>query len=113
LPRLVDLTSTNPAKLFGLFPQKGHLGVGADADIVIFDPKPKWRLSASSHHMNTDFSPFEGLDMTGDIRSVLCRGEYVIRDGELVGTHGHGKLIRRRIDPQWIKRGLRNTDMGQ
>jgi len=104
LPRLVALTSTNPARLFGLFPQKGHLGVGADADVVIFDPKPKWRISASTHHMNTDFSPFEGMDITGNIRSVLCRGEFVIRDGELCGAPGYGKLIRRTIDQTWLKR---------
>ena len=104
LPRLVELTSTNPAKLFGMFPQKGHLGVGADADIVIFDPKPNWELSAATHHMNTDVTPFEGMKMTGKVRSVLCRGEYVIREGELVGKPGHGKLVRRQIDPQWIKR---------
>ncbi len=104
LPRLVALTSTNPAKLFGLFPQKGHLGIGADADVVIFDPNPGWRISASNHHMNTDFSPFEGMDMTGTIRSVLCRGEYVIRGGELVGKPGYGKLIKRRIDPTWVNR---------
>jgi dihydropyrimidinase len=104
LPRLVALTSTNPAKLFGLFPQKGHLGIGADADIVLFDPNPKWRISASTHHMNTDFSPFEGMDVTGTVRSVLCRGEFVIREGQLVGTPGYGKLIRRRIDRTWLKR---------
>jgi dihydropyrimidinase len=104
LPRLVALTSTNPARLFGLFPQKGHLGIGADADIVLFDPNPGWRISASTHHMNTDFSPFEGMEVTGNVRSVLCRGEYVIREGELVGTPGYGKLIRRSIDRTWLKR---------
>ncbi len=104
LPRLVALTSTNPAKLFGLFPQKGHLGVGADADMVLFDPNPKWRMSASTHHMNTDFSPFEGMDVTGKIRSVLCRGEFIIREGELIGKPGYGKLIRRFLDPVWINR---------
>jgi dihydropyrimidinase len=104
LPRLVALTSTNPAKLFGLYPQKGHLGIGADADIVLFDPNPRWRISASTHHMNTDFSPFEGMEVTGNVRSVLCRGEYVIREGELVGTPGYGQLIRRSIDDTWLKR---------
>jgi dihydropyrimidinase len=104
LPRLVALTATNPAKLFGLFPQKGHLGIGADADIVIFDPNPRGRISASTHHMNTDFSPFEGMEVTGTVRSVLCRGEFVIREGELVGTPGYGKLVRRSIDRTWLKR---------
>jgi len=104
LPRLVALTSTNPAKLFGLFPQKGHLGVGADADIVIFDPSPKGVISASTHHMNTDFSPFEGLIVNGAIRSVLCRGEFILREGELIGKPGYGKLVRRRIDQTWINR---------
>lgn len=104
LPRLVALTSTNPAKLFGLFPQKGHLGIGADADIVMFDPNPRWRMSASTHHMNTDFSPFEGMSIRGNIRSVLCRGEFIIREGELIGTPGYGKLVRRHIDRTWLKR---------
>jgi len=104
LPRLVALTSTNPAKLFGLFPQKGHLGIGADADIVIFDPTTSGRISASTHHMNTDFSPFEGMETTGNIRSVLCRGEFIIREGELIGSPGYGKLIRRSIDHTWLKR---------
>ncbi len=104
LPRLVALTSTNPAKLFGLYPRKGHLGIGADADIVLFDPNPSWRISASTHHMNTDFSPFEGMEVIGNVRSVLCRGEYVIREGKLVGTPGYGQLIRRSIDDTWLKR---------
>lgn len=104
LPRLVELTSTNPAKLFGLFPQKGHLGVGADADIVLFDPNKKSRISGATHHMNTDFSPFEGMEITGDVRSVLLRGEFVIRDGELVAKGGQGKMVRRRLDAAWLKR---------
>lgn len=104
LPRLVALTATNPAKLFGMFPQKGHLGIGADADVVIFDPNQKSTLSGATHHMNTDFSPFEGLEVTGGIRSVLLRGEYLVRDGELVGKPGTGQVVRRHLDPAWLKR---------
>ena len=104
LPRLVALTSTNPAKLFGLFPRKGHLGIGADADIVIFDPNKESTISGLTHHMNTDFSPFEGMSIKGDVQSVLCRGQYVIKDGELVGKPGYGRLLRRYMDETWLRR---------
>ena len=101
---MVALTSTNPAKLFGLFPKKGHLGVGADADIVIFDPNRESVISGSTHHMNTNFSPFEGMKIKGDVQSVLCRGQYVIKDGKLIGKPGYGQLLRRRLDESWLKR---------
>lgn len=104
LPRLVALTSTNPAKLFGLFPKKGHLGVGADADIVIFDPNKESVISGSTHHMNTEFSPFEGMRIKGDVQSVLCRGQYVIKDGKFIGKPGYGQLLRRHLDEAWLKR---------
>ncbi|NPV75283.1 MAG: dihydropyrimidinase [Anaerolineae bacterium] len=97
LPKLVSVTSTAPAKIFGLYPQKGHLGAGADADVVIYDPEPEWVMSAKNHHMNTDFSPFEGFKIKGKVESVLCRGSFVIRDGALVGKAGHGKRIFRRL----------------
>lgn len=102
LPRLVTLTATNPARLFGLYPQKGTLAVGSDADIVLFDPDIEWTMSAETLHMNTDFCPFEGMDVFGKPKTVLCRGEIVIRDYELTGAPGHGRRIVRKLDRSLI-----------
>ena len=98
LPRLVSLTATNPARLFGLFPQKGSLTPGSDADIVLFDPNVEWTMSAATLHMNTDFCPFEGRDVFGKPKTVLCRGEVVLRDHELIGSPKHGRRIFRKLD---------------
>ena len=98
LPRLVELTSTNPARLFGLFPQKGNLTPGADADVTLFDPNIEWTMSAKTLHMNTDFCPFEGMNVVGKPKTVLCRGEVVLRDYELVGSPKHGRRIIRKLD---------------
>jgi dihydropyrimidinase len=98
LPQLVALGSTNPARLFGLYPRKGHLGPGADADIVIFDPNVEWTMTAQSLHMNTDFCPFEGWKVIGRPETVLSRGQFVIRDGALVGKPGHGQRVFRQLD---------------
>jgi dihydropyrimidinase len=98
LPRLVSLTATNPARLFGLFPQKGSLTPGSDADIVLFDPDVEWTMSAETLHMNTDFCPFEGRDVIGKPKTVLCRGKVVLRDFELIGTPTHGRRVIRMLD---------------
>ena len=98
LPRLVSLTAANPARLFGVFPQKGSLAPGSDADIVLFDPDVKWTMSAETLHMNTDFCPFEGREVFGRPKTVLCRGEVVLRDYELIGTPKHGRRIVRKLD---------------
>lgn len=103
LPRLVSLTSTNPARLFGMFPQKGRISPGADADIVLFDPDVEWTMTAESLHMNTDFCPFEGMDVIGKPKTVLCRGEVVIRDHELTGSPKHGRRIIRKLDSSVIQ----------
>jgi dihydropyrimidinase len=102
LSRLVSLTAANPARLFGLFPQKGSLAPGSDADIVLFDPDVKWTMSAETHHMNTDFCPFEGRDVFGKPKTVLCRGKVVLRDHELIGTPKHGRRIVRKLDSSII-----------
>jgi dihydropyrimidinase len=102
LPRLVSLTATNPARLFGMFPQKGSLAPGSDADIVLFDPDIKWTMSAETLHMNTDFCPFEGREVFGKPQTVLCRGEFVLRDQELVGSPKHGHRFVRKLDSSLI-----------
>ena len=80
LNQFVDITSTRAAKLFGLFPKKGTIAVGSDADIVIFDPKVERTISAETHHMAVDYNAFEGMKITGEPVSVLSRGQFVISD---------------------------------
>ncbi|MFB9326757.1 dihydropyrimidinase [Paenibacillus aurantiacus] len=96
LNKFVDVVSTSSAKLFGLFPKKGTIAVGSDADLVLFDPHAQRTLSAATHHMRVDYNAFEGMDVTGEPVSVLVRGEFVIRDKQFVGTPGSGEYLRRK-----------------
>jgi dihydropyrimidinase len=93
--RFVELTSTAAAKIFGLFPRKGTIAVGSDADIVIFDPDEERTISAKTHHMRVDFSCYEGMKVRGVTKTVLSRGELVIEEGQYVGRKGHGKFLKR------------------
>jgi dihydropyrimidinase len=95
LNQFVDLTSTRVAKLFGLYPKKGTIAVGGDADIVIFDPKVERTISAETHHMAVDYSAFEGMKVTGEPVSVLSRGEWVIQNKNFVGKLGAGQYLKR------------------
>ncbi|NRR00879.1 dihydropyrimidinase [Brevibacillus sp. RS1.1] len=95
LNQFVDMTSTKVAKLFGMFPQKGTIAVGSDADIVLFDPTVTRTISVETHHMNVDYNPFEGMVVNGDIISVLSRGSFVIRDQQFVGQAGTGRFVKR------------------
>ena len=96
LNKFVDVISTTSAKLFGLFPQKGTIAIGSDADIVIFDPSVERTLSAETHHMNVDYNPYEGMKVKGEPVSVLVRGEFVIRDKQYVGEAGSGQYLQRK-----------------
>ncbi|WP_139995541.1 dihydropyrimidinase [Paenibacillus paridis] len=95
LNEFVDIVSTRSAKLFGLFPRKGTIAVGSDADIVIFDPHAERTLSVATHHMNVDYNPYEGMQVTGVPISVLSRGEFVIQDQQFVGSLGAGRYLKR------------------
>jgi dihydropyrimidinase len=93
--RFVQLVSTAPAKLFGLFPRKGTIAVGSDADIVIFDPDAEQVISASTHHMRVDYSMFEGIRVRGVPKTVLSRGRVIIDGGKFTGRAGAGEFLRR------------------
>ena len=97
LPELVRLTSTEPARIFGLAPRKGTIAPGADADIVIFDPERELTISAQTHTMNIDYDPFEGWEVRGAPRTVLSRGEIVVADGDVVSRPGRGRYVRREL----------------
>ncbi|MDB5046382.1 MAG: dht, partial [Deinococcus sp.] len=95
LERFVDAASTRAAQLFGLYPRKGTLSVGSDADIVVFDPHYRGVVSAATSHMNNDYSGFEGFELDGRPEFVTVRGEVAAENGEFVGTVGRGQLLRR------------------
>jgi dihydropyrimidinase len=95
LNRMVELLATNPAKLFGLYPRKGTIAVGSDADIVVFDPEKKATISASTHHSKTDYNLFEGTEVTGTPEVVLLRGNVLVENGELVASPGIGRFVKR------------------
>jgi dihydropyrimidinase len=95
LNRFVELTSTAAAKMFGLFPRKGTIAVGSDADIVIFDPEREQTISAATHHMNVDYSAYEGRKLRGAVETVLSRGRVVIEGGEFKGKAGDGQFLKR------------------
>jgi dihydropyrimidinase len=95
LNRMVDLLATQPAKLFGLHPRKGTVAVGADADLVVFDPERRQTISASTHHSKCDYSLYEGTEVVRGPELVLLRGNVLVEDGELVGTPGIGRFVRR------------------
>ena len=93
--RFVELVSTNPAKLFGLYPRKGTIAVGSDADLVIFNPNQEHVISAKTHHMRVDYSMFEGIEVKGVARQVLSRGRLVVDENKFVGRAGQGQFLKR------------------
>jgi dihydropyrimidinase len=97
LPRFVDVVSANPARHFGLYPQKGNLLPGADADIVLFDPSVKWTMGQANSHSNNDWHAYEGLEVTGQIRNVFSRGELIIDGDECLAEKGRGRYLHRRL----------------
>src|SRR5215469_3447713 len=95
LNRFVELTSTTPARIFGMYPKKGEIAPGSDGDIVIWDPKAKHTISAATHHMRVDYSMFEGFNVRGNARIVLSRGEVIVENGQFHGKPGRGQYLKR------------------
>jgi dihydropyrimidinase len=95
LHRFVEAASTRAAQLFGLFPRKGTIAVGSDADMVVFDPEYRGTISAASQHVNNDYNGFEGMAIEGRPSVVTVRGKVQVRDGKFVGERGRGRLLRR------------------
>ena len=100
LSRWVEVTSTNPAKIFGLYPKKGTIYPGSDADIVIYDPLASQTISASTHHMAVDYSCYEGKMITGRVDAVFSRGRQIIEAGSYTGEPGHGQFVPRQLCQQ-------------
>lgn len=95
LNKYVEVACTNPAKIFGMYPRKGTIAIGSDADIIIMDPNEKHVISAKTHHMNVDYSGYEGREVTGKVKTVLLRGQVAIDNNECLLNKGYGKFIRR------------------
>src|SRR5881227_1304501 len=95
LNRMVELLATNPAKLFGLYPRKGTIAVGSDADIVVFDPEQQLTITAADQHTKTDYNLFEGTEVTGTPELVLLRGNVLVEGDELVASPGIGQFVAR------------------
>ncbi|MFC4855063.1 dihydropyrimidinase [Actinophytocola glycyrrhizae] len=97
LRRWVEVSSATPARMFGLYPRKGVIAAGADADIVVYDPVKQHTLGVETHHMAVDYSAYEGMSITGGVSTVLSRGSVVIDGGEFHGSEGHGKFLSREL----------------
>ncbi len=95
LNRFVELVATTPAKLFGLYPRKGEIAVGSDADLILWDSEAEHTISAATHHMRVDYSMFEGFQVKGNAKAVLSRGEVIVENGKFLGRAGRGRYLRR------------------
>jgi dihydropyrimidinase len=95
LNRFVEIASTAPARIFGMYPQKGEIAPGSDADLVIWDPNAAYTISAKTHHMRVDYSMFEGFQCRGNARTVLSRGEVIVDGNRFLGKPGRGRYLKR------------------
>ncbi|MGH1505562.1 MAG: dihydropyrimidinase [Acidimicrobiales bacterium] len=95
LPRWVELCSTTPARMFGLYPKKGVIQAGSDADIVLYDPESTWTISVDNHHMNLDYSAYEGIEVSGRVKTVMSRGRVILENETYSGSAGHGQYLQR------------------
>jgi dihydropyrimidinase len=99
LPRMAEICAAAPARRFGLYPQKGALLPGADADLVLLDPQEKWVMGQESLHMAADWCAYEGIEVTGRIKQVYSRGELIIDQGQRVAEYGRGRFLHRKLPP--------------
>ena len=104
MEKLISLCCANPARLFGLYPKKGAIAIGSDADIVIVDPSIKMPLSHSILHENTDYTPYEGFPLAGYPVMTISRGEIIIEDGNFIGSKGRGRFLKRKLPELGIRR---------
>jgi dihydropyrimidinase len=95
LNRFVEITSTTPARIFGMYPKKGEIAAGSDADLVVWDPASLYTISAKTHHMRVDYSMFEGYEVKGNVRTALSRGEVIVEGNQFLGKPGRGNYLRR------------------
>ncbi len=95
LNKFVEITSTNAAKIFGMFPAKGTIGIGSDADLIIFDPNEEHAISAKTHHMNVDYSAYEGWKLKGKCKTIILRGTVAVDQGKVRIEKGYGKFVKR------------------
>ncbi|MFN3217247.1 MAG: dihydropyrimidinase [Acidimicrobiales bacterium] len=102
LPRWVELCATTPARMFGLYPKKGTIQPGSDADIVLYDPNATWTISVDNHHMNMDHSAYEGVTIDGHVHTVMSRGRVIIENETYLGNAGHGQYLRRGLSQYLI-----------
>jgi dihydropyrimidinase len=100
LRRMVEVFATTPARLFGLYPRKGTIAVGSDADLVVFDPHGHTTISADTHHMKVDYSLYEGWRLAGAVRTVISAGRAVVENGLFIGKPGSGRFLRREASGQ-------------
>ena len=93
--RFVELVATNPAKLFGIYPKKGTIAVGSDADIVLFDPDERWTIRAADQHCRVDYSLFEGFEVQGRVKKTFLRGQLIVDGERWLGREGMGEFLKR------------------
>jgi len=102
LERWVELVSTTPARMFGMYGRKGVIQPGADGDVVIYDPKGHTSISAKTHHMNMDYSAWEGYEIDGHVDTVVSRGKVIVDGNAYLGAKGDGKFIKRGLSQYLI-----------
>ena len=99
IQRFVEVCCTNPAKIMGLYPKKGTISIGSDADIVIIDPKKKVKITNSMLHQNVDYTPYEGMNVQGYPVLTIARGKIIVKDNVFIGKKGYGRFIKRKMNP--------------
>jgi dihydropyrimidinase len=106
LERFVEVWATNPSQILGMYPQKGVLAEGSDADICVWDPDARWTITLDELHHDGDYSPWEGWEVKGWPATTILRGSVVVEDGTLNAEPGFGRFVPRKLDPEVLTRPL-------